>query len=501
MGVFIDWQSKAMREKIIRQRDLYSMLNLTPSASMAEIRSAYRHAALHAHPDKGGSATAFHLITFAFEVLSCPSSREVYNRTCGKKTNESCSSLRAKSKKSYAVKEKINAQRGLKRSMQGSPDNEKWKQQCTSKNKEPANARLQRQRASNLLDNSLAEPSEDVPDDPGDHTAETSLKLRSSAAHCQADTTLRRLQAVLTSVTRDQRRDAILQMPLDVRKALVAYMENPQKTTMMTTRPDDNVHKTSTRAFPARNIDMRTRKYTFGTRYQAQLRIKHLRMYGSAQEDIETAIKHQMAFIQLSHAINDASGDVWNDPDTFCKLFRAVLNQHGTSDTQIGLSVFIFMRADEWIDRSRAITSPVMPLHDALVLQSKLLHARKTSWEALRAEWIPLMQRTQHARTQNLTYEKAFNLAEQSRRKFLEHRIRRLVYGVQRALRNEAESMAQKLRAQIREQCKFSREKAAQKRVALRQRRHLVTERRRWFKADLTLEEMMNGPPAHLREV
>merc|ERR1719401_2666756 len=59
--------------------DHYAVLNVNHSAEAHEIRSAYRRAALSAHPDKGGSTVAFNLIGEAFNVLSCPRTRALYD--------------------------------------------------------------------------------------------------------------------------------------------------------------------------------------------------------------------------------------------------------------------------------------------------------------------------------------------------------------------------------------------------------------------------------------
>ena len=60
--------------------DLYAVLDVSPQATFADIRTAYRKAALHSHPDKGGSEEAFLNVSLAFEVLSSESSRAKYDR-------------------------------------------------------------------------------------------------------------------------------------------------------------------------------------------------------------------------------------------------------------------------------------------------------------------------------------------------------------------------------------------------------------------------------------
>eukprot|EP00434_Breviolum_minutum_P041161 symbB.v1.2.036613.t1/scaffold5194.1/size29914/3 len=58
----------------------YETLDLPPSATDNEIRSAYRRRALSTHPDKGGSPEAFRAVVFAFETLINASRRSAYDQ-------------------------------------------------------------------------------------------------------------------------------------------------------------------------------------------------------------------------------------------------------------------------------------------------------------------------------------------------------------------------------------------------------------------------------------
>ncbi|CAE8607319.1 unnamed protein product [Polarella glacialis] len=60
--------------------DLYEVLQVPPAADFTAIRSAYRRAALQAHPDKGGCAEAFLRVARAFEILSGEETRAAYDR-------------------------------------------------------------------------------------------------------------------------------------------------------------------------------------------------------------------------------------------------------------------------------------------------------------------------------------------------------------------------------------------------------------------------------------
>ncbi|ESN90299.1 hypothetical protein HELRODRAFT_185206 [Helobdella robusta] len=61
--------------------DLYSILGVSKSASNGEIKKAYHKLAKENHPDKNPKAgEKFKEISFAYEVLSNPEKREIYNR-------------------------------------------------------------------------------------------------------------------------------------------------------------------------------------------------------------------------------------------------------------------------------------------------------------------------------------------------------------------------------------------------------------------------------------
>lgn len=59
---------------------LYEVLGVSPRATQEEIKSAYRSKAKVMHPDHGGNADHFRILNDAYEVLSNPSKRDVYDR-------------------------------------------------------------------------------------------------------------------------------------------------------------------------------------------------------------------------------------------------------------------------------------------------------------------------------------------------------------------------------------------------------------------------------------
>ncbi|KAI7653080.1 hypothetical protein KC322_g18681, partial [Hortaea werneckii] len=68
------------------ERDLYELLNVSKTASKAEIKKAYHKAALSSHPDKvpedqrEEADATFKSISEAYEILSDDQNRELYDQ-------------------------------------------------------------------------------------------------------------------------------------------------------------------------------------------------------------------------------------------------------------------------------------------------------------------------------------------------------------------------------------------------------------------------------------
>ena len=59
--------------------DLYKLLGISPSATLAQIKSAYRKMMLKNHPDKGGTTAFAQKLVFASETLTDPDRRKAYD--------------------------------------------------------------------------------------------------------------------------------------------------------------------------------------------------------------------------------------------------------------------------------------------------------------------------------------------------------------------------------------------------------------------------------------
>ena len=60
--------------------DYYQILGLARSASMSQIKAAFKSKSQKMHPDKGGSEEAYSKVRKAFTVLSDPQKRAIYDR-------------------------------------------------------------------------------------------------------------------------------------------------------------------------------------------------------------------------------------------------------------------------------------------------------------------------------------------------------------------------------------------------------------------------------------
>ena len=66
-------------KKEVDNQKFYDLLGVAKNASQDEIKKAFRKKALKEHPDKGGDPEKFKDLSTAYEVLSDPEKRELYD--------------------------------------------------------------------------------------------------------------------------------------------------------------------------------------------------------------------------------------------------------------------------------------------------------------------------------------------------------------------------------------------------------------------------------------
>jgi hypothetical protein len=69
----------AGKDKVVH-REFYDLVGCEPDASSEEIKKAYRKAALRLHPDRGGNEEDFKKMKAAYDTISDPNKRKVYDK-------------------------------------------------------------------------------------------------------------------------------------------------------------------------------------------------------------------------------------------------------------------------------------------------------------------------------------------------------------------------------------------------------------------------------------
>lgn len=242
---------------------------------------------------------------------------------------------------------------------------------------------------------------------------------------------------------------------------------------------------------------IRITKSSVGTRYRAHLLIKGLRFYANTS-DHAAAIDRHIIFVQMRDAVAaESSRDpcLWINPEKLLGILNGILADSNTSATTLDLHVFVYMRGTPWLDGDTYVVSPVMQLDQAVPLYARLLRAQCTSWEALRTEWVCLLQLKQKSQTE------AETIADQARQKALNLRLRQAELIAKRAMKREELKNKKALAAAEREQQRLERE---QRRLAVADakakalERRAMKARRQGLNKDMTMADIMGSTAPHL---
>ena len=69
-----------MAPEEVDNKKLYEVLGVDQKATQNEVRKAFKKLAIKHHPDRGGDSEKFKEINAAYEVLSDPEKRELYDK-------------------------------------------------------------------------------------------------------------------------------------------------------------------------------------------------------------------------------------------------------------------------------------------------------------------------------------------------------------------------------------------------------------------------------------
>lgn len=292
-----------------------------------------------------------------------------------------------------------------------------------------------------------------------------------------------------------------------VRAALLTFTQNPRNAPAPSTATFKdpmqilgykklNRHK----PLPAQS-GIRIMKSSIGTRYRAHLVIKGLRLYTNTSSH-SAAIDHHIIFVQMRDALAAASSKdpcIWTSPDRLLAILNSVLARSNTSETIFDLHVFVYMRGTPWLDKNTYIVSPAMQLDQAVPLYGKLLRAQCTSWEALRAEWVQLLQLKKT--TKGLSQTEAEAVADHARQKALKFRFRQAEQITKWAMKRDEDKSRRARAAAELEQRRLvaadAKAKALERKV-VKQRLQMWKARRQSRCKDMTMEDIMNSTKPHL---
>jgi len=375
-------------------RDFYTILNLHPGASLADVRTAYRKAALRSHPDKGGTAKDFHSVTLAFEALSNAASQAV-----DPDLHSAASPAAAASKK------------GSSRRSRTRPSN-------TGK-RAPNSSRGTLKKSRPFIDKALGQ-----------------------------------LRALLQFMDAQQRRACILGMTAHVRLALLSFMKQFPKTNAVPST--DSTHELTTMCARKPHVGSKfsaactaglwTMKTVPRTKYKVQVYANALRLYTFEQTEVELAIEHHIVLVRIKSAIIaecNANPLFWQDPQRLIQICTSIVQKCGIPEEKLGLRVFAVLKAGGLLAHDCRITTPVAPLAEAMETYCRIRRARATSWDAFRAEWISLLC------AKSFTREAAEAMVDRKRETTLHFRLRQAQCLVERALAQHKRKATATSRSQV----------------------------------------------------
>lgn len=326
--------------------DLYAVLSLASSATFAEIRSAYRRAALVAHPDKGGRPEDFAALTGAFMTLSEEAARESYDRR--RAVAPAVKMPPAAARRGNLLRLALER---LRRTLQRLESSER-QSAITGMRPKARAALLNFMESASKLDSAktLARPEPE-------HSAETAGELDGDCSPMLASPT--RSSSRLRSLKRRSGRLGIQQSH---------SMQRPL--------------------------------------FRATLMFSNLKFWTRFQGDMGLALEHHILLVQIRQAALAGCGEGGPTDDRIHDACTSVLEKAGTTAQGLGLRVQVELNVGHRPHR-QYVGSPVVSLEDALAWRTRLLSARRLGWPSFRTVWSELLQHPSFVRRRPLSEAEA----------------------------------------------------------------------------------------------
>ncbi|CAK9013201.1 DnaJ protein homolog (DNAJ-1) [Durusdinium trenchii] len=251
----------------------------------------------------------------------------------------------------------------------------------------------------------------------------SSARRKRSQEEYRLQESLSRLREVLQSMELCSRKRGISTLPMDIKTHLAQFMADATPTDAVHTAVDGRTALSS-------SLRLRAMSVKGCKKYSAQMDLDCLRSY-TRHVAFDVALEQQLILSDLRDKLfmaDEVDPSIWAPPFKVCEIIRHVLAAHGTCEKQLGLSVFVQLRASEWVANRYSLTSPVMCFAKAVKLRWRLKSAR--TWPELREEWLQLLQ----SGRRRLDEAAAVQLVDAARRQFLQQKFQKAVTKVSQAL-------------------------------------------------------------------
>ncbi len=517
--------------------DPYAVLRVSPTADFAAIRSAYRRAALLAHPDKGGTAEMFRLVCSAFETLSRVRERAAFDRRrCSSSATAGATPACGRRPAGEAGVASPDGQGEIPRGGDGrqAKRRKRGPQGTSAGDEDELQGALERLRAA-----LQASPPEqratalDAFTTPVRRELLNFMEARREQAQAPkpAPGSVRAQDAATAPPTLDEAAPSSSSGSEGVTSEEEAPMLALQDEASAAGSGSEGEAAAAAGSAadqvpgPRRSLAGCIRKPRGGgSKYRVEMNLKvlDLDLISPGLNSLEDAVDRQIIFVEMRRAAIAAILEVGMGPkqqsERFAQLFQEISLAHGTSLEDVA-RVRMNMRATEFIGRERRITSWSMPMDSALGWWARLHSARDEGWPALRRAWVDLLLHQQQAKRQD---GRRLKLPwDEEPQRFVDkvwagaapHRAR---VEARRLGTNGWRRGPQSLMPTAKEAKEKNVHKAEvgvlralanqERRTRTEEMKAAATERRRmlelgkWLRQDRTFEEMLGGPPSHLRK-